>query len=758
MEYNSTPNEKPIVALQLASDLFPANSQIKDHTSIPWGGILQPLNPDQEIARPKITQKEILRCKNCYGYISNYCIFEKDKYVVFFSVSLLYTSWLCPICNTYTPIDKMIAKKRYISAFSRAECDECVCNSYELEMPLNQDTKFSHVSSTASQLYVCIVDCTGDENYIKDIKTLLKETIKVIPNNMRFMLVTVGDRIGVYDLHSNYIRALVYYLRNINFYTQIVGFPESDAEGVLQCSDIPLFQIMDWEEATCMIESSRDQALRLVDAIQHQRGTCAIGSALHCVLDYIDIYTHKGLCIGGTMNIYISDAPSYGIGVLYRPYITPSSNSTMTPYLTPENNFYSDIGEKSRSLSFSLSLLYSTSTSPYIHLSSLLPMVTMTGGKLYGWNTNRGIQEIVSKLSHDAQEPLGTQVLFRFRSTSGISPSLMISSPQVQEHYLYKNIYQLAVLRRNTCIPFEFNYIDPIGIVIDDDARPHCQIAVEYTYTYIDKTINSNREVEYISRPVRRLRIINKPYNQTSAPLKIYNQTNPSICLYMLIHQLLPSKLSSGPEGLRSYLYQYLHSFYIQYARTNKVETGIYDVKLPDYNKLSIIPKYIYALLQKSCFYEYKNVDFFVDFLYSLTTYPPSVLSRYLYPTLEYYYDVDHVALSNCSLSWNSTSQCGHPLYVYYGLDKFIIFYSFDSEKENIPLPPPSNSQIMSYFEKCKRQYNAEYELELLIWKAGDHGNEFKSLLIEDAENQYVKIFRIFKMEEIDRAKAELQK
>ena len=29
----------------------------------------------------KITQKEILRCGHCYGYINKYCVFEKNKYM-----------------------------------------------------------------------------------------------------------------------------------------------------------------------------------------------------------------------------------------------------------------------------------------------------------------------------------------------------------------------------------------------------------------------------------------------------------------------------------------------------------------------------------------------------------------------------------------------------------------------------------------------------------------------------------------------------
>ena len=107
-------------------------------------------------------------------------------------------SWLCSLCNHYNPIDKDIANKRYASSFSRAECDECNHNVYQLEMPLSQDEyflltllmvvprHFQHISKNSSQLAVCIVDCTSDEAYINSVKELMTHYVESLPDTMRF--------------------------------------------------------------------------------------------------------------------------------------------------------------------------------------------------------------------------------------------------------------------------------------------------------------------------------------------------------------------------------------------------------------------------------------------------------------------------------------------------------------------------------------------------------------------------------------------
>ena len=53
------------------------------------------------------------------------------------------------------------------------------------------------------------------------------------------------------------------------------------------------------------------------------------------------------------------------------------------------------------------------------------------------------------------------------RSNSGVSSSLIFYSPYVNEHSLYKNLYSIPVINKDTTAVFEFKYHATEGILED---------------------------------------------------------------------------------------------------------------------------------------------------------------------------------------------------------------------------------------------------------------------------------------------------
>ena len=238
-------------------------------------------------------------------------------------------------------------------------------------------------------------------------------------------------------------------------------------------------------------------------------------------------------------------------------------------------------------------------------------------------------------------------------------------------------------------------------------------------------------------------------------------------------------------------------------VQSSSSQYDVYDIDLPSTSPLFIIPKYvlpmiwylfcidlfslavlfplpvsIYGFLHWDC----RHDCVFIPPFHSIRShFPYSILSRYLYPVVYYYRDLNTVNKMNCQLSWDLTLQTYFPFSTTRFLESVqsvsttLMINSSSTtptKRSTIALflilllktvfhaahsPNHWIGEIMKLYRSLQSQYNGIYSLALYVWKSSEHANEFKSYFIEDAENQYIKVFNLFKKEQISIAQKELE-
>jgi hypothetical protein len=198
-------------SIRFTSRVFPLSAGVKDGCGLPWGASLCPLprgggREDAAFSGSALpTVDSCPRCESCYAYMNIFC-------------EVYRRSWRCSICG-YT--GKLPAgyrsSRRYGLRFGvrndpspvRAERSSQVV---DYELPLSYYSgQAAHPGSYLAKepararpcIYLALVDERGGDWYLQAVTASLTAIARALPAETRFGLLTLSDRLGVWDLQSS---------------------------------------------------------------------------------------------------------------------------------------------------------------------------------------------------------------------------------------------------------------------------------------------------------------------------------------------------------------------------------------------------------------------------------------------------------------------------------------------------------------------------------------------------------------------------
>ncbi|GAB5356114.1 hypothetical protein AAMO2058_000263200 [Amorphochlora amoebiformis] len=185
------------MAVCLTTRCFPATSDVKRKSGIPWGCLVKPFAVGDGAAEESketggrtltsVRASAVARCGTCYAYINPF-------------VKWSWNSWRCPLCRTWNSCGR-----RYRD---RNDNDLPELSFSDIEFLVSTTTPYPNAETTTSGLtlrhpiYIFVVDVTGGEKAVETVKKSILQSLDHLPTHAWMALVTVSHKIGVYDMRS----------------------------------------------------------------------------------------------------------------------------------------------------------------------------------------------------------------------------------------------------------------------------------------------------------------------------------------------------------------------------------------------------------------------------------------------------------------------------------------------------------------------------------------------------------------------------
>lgn len=114
------------------------------------------------------------------------------------------SSWRCPLCTEYSSFPE---DPRFHDQLERKKTFECT--QQYVEYVLEDQT---HDNNPPKILYTFVIDLSGTNEYFQNLQSNIIQSLSHLPEYGSFCLITIGARIGLYDLSQTIPRVVVYIL------------------------------------------------------------------------------------------------------------------------------------------------------------------------------------------------------------------------------------------------------------------------------------------------------------------------------------------------------------------------------------------------------------------------------------------------------------------------------------------------------------------------------------------------------------------
>ncbi|CAM9177135.1 unnamed protein product [Choristocarpus tenellus] len=275
--------------VRLTLQIFPQTADVKDTVGVPWSCCVSPFLEDPRgnsgsKTTPLVPIEQVARCEECFAYISP-----------FSDISLRY--WKCPLCHNRNRLTSALS--RYHKSTVAQELPELTQQTVEYELPLDSKGALMHSGQVflkngylskepgASRplVFLAVVDELGGRDYHEAIAVILDVLVGSLPDESRFGLVTMSDRIGLLDLSAP--------IPHVQF-VDIDDLHGSKVRGPLESVD--LSDVLCLEELLCPVGGNREHIRASVRGLRELcrgplesvgKGQRAVGRTVEVLLDLI---------------------------------------------------------------------------------------------------------------------------------------------------------------------------------------------------------------------------------------------------------------------------------------------------------------------------------------------------------------------------------------------------------------------------------------------------------------------------------------
>eukprot|EP00735_Rhodelphis_limneticus_P010353 TRINITY_DN3086_c0_g1::TRINITY_DN3086_c0_g1_i1::g.22292::m.22292 TRINITY_DN3086_c0_g1::TRINITY_DN3086_c0_g1_i1::g.22292 ORF type:complete len:770 (-),score=158.77,sp/Q6BQT6/SEC23_DEBHA/22.49/5e-13,Sec23_trunk/PF04811.10/1e-05,Sec23_trunk/PF04811.10/2.9e-10,Sec23_helical/PF04815.10/1.6e-07,Sec23_helical/PF04815.10/6.4e+02,zf-Sec23_Sec24/PF04810.10/0.0022 TRINITY_DN3086_c0_g1_i1:15-2324(-) len=547
------------------------------------------------------------------------------------SATFEYRQWVCPVCSHRNPIKH----SRYASQANRVRYAETSSSIFECEITDEADDAPSKISSEADpmlQIYIAVVDLSGDEEFIELAQGGLNALLEAIPENALFGLITFSDFLGIYDLHnetpivqrlmipaSGPMSISLHDVAPIRRLCVPIGQYKQNIQKAIESLDVAA--LSRWEQKDSPLLRPRALGSTLTELIT------LFGESLTTPLEegQGELFGTGGARPRGFARfaVMLSGMPNFGLGSLSEGGLTlgpreksghgggaedgpahahtqpqpqvkarlpPSSNEPAA--LKPCTDFYFRLGERAAESSVSVDIFIATQH--YIDLASLEGVSVRSGGRLFLYDsapTSTLPQDIFRYYSL----PTATSGVLRIRTCPQIG--IRRAWGALSRDSTYPDIYHLPACTPHTSFSFSFEFINTAGFVGTSPVYPCIQLAYAYTVTAPDDAVSMSEGTQTQpqpqvlpdgtgsspsdpspKRPLRTRRILRVETLQfeSGRTHAVLNEADCEPVFSLLLNMGWDLCLSEGVNAARDELRDWLLRFMIKYHKNtrNLIATG----------------------------------------------------------------------------------------------------------------------------------------------------------------------------------------
>lgn len=737
-----------MVLIHLTLGKVPIDARTKERSGVPFGCVVQPFTKETEVvsrdgkscfhAGKGIKVGDVGRCSECYAYVNRYCYFD-------------YRSWVCSLCGTINELDH---GSRYMNIQQRPKLGELASSFVDLEYGVGESDQAATGSEDAAMgagsaptvpTFVAVVDLSGTEEQLEIAKSALLAGLEGLSPNSLFGLVTVSDRIGLFDVKAS--RPSVRY----------VSLSQGEAGDAAQ---LALDDVVPLRWFLAEVGEHRDAIERAVDGIDALRvdgpsNASSFGPALEILLEYLtgkDVHSAidddesnpTGIAFCRVMS-FLFGPPGFGdesaaerIGSGAQASNGASWDAPTLAQSEAATEFCTTLGLHASSCSIACDLYIITAAR--CNLKVLEPLVKHSGGRLF-YYPNLEACNAPQDMHRLVTQPQALRGTLRLRTSNEYKISNVYG--HLVEHSRYSNLYHTVACDSTTCYGVDFVF-NSSGFSRDPELAPTLQMAFQYSVFEPTSEDDKGEKSAEGDKPnlvlKQRLRIYTIQISVAKSIRDLYDYVDVPSVLTLLIHKASEVVYEKGVEEARSLLEDWLIMLIGEYNYHYKDEDEDLTMLVPDINfekskAMQSLPVLIYALLRGPLFSAdliETNIDEWTYLLASYTTSPPRNIITSIYPMLSTYAGVDEVIKRGVFLNREDLEASEGVIHVLDSCSKIIVYYTKEGLQRNA-FPPPQESLVRRHVNEAKASSNLSPHLIMIREGIDDCKPFFDAAFIEDA-------------------------
>lgn len=456
------------------ADIFYVSSDITNmphpkifkSVKLPIGICYNPMSPiNDELPLPLINSDDykILRCISCKAYLNPFDEFTlKGRY------------YKCALCGA----DNEVPSYMY-----------CGLNEYGIRKDITQHPELMKgqveykanseymLRPPQSPVFIFVIELTRymTNNIIQTIFNSINLFVKNIENKRtQIAIITFNSAIQLYNFNPK------------KKHPEIIQMNNEDGDDFLPIYDTVLCQISEIESLLTQLFNSFNDTIQLEDL--DENNSC-LGSVLKCAYNI-------GLNTGGKVMLFLSEKPNVGKGRLdefqihsdipsYGGERLKAAHSTITE---SSNSYYYDLSQLYVNRKLSCDIFYIMSKDHKKLISSIMPMITSTGGHIYYFNYEmicKSDSELYNTIYNNLTMEIGWEAVLGIR----ISKGYRIKQIYGNHNYRKVGLINLANVNRDTVLTFE---IEGTPNIINDSVKLNkfvIQFGLIYTNSFNERRV-----------------------------------------------------------------------------------------------------------------------------------------------------------------------------------------------------------------------------------------------------------------------------
>ncbi|CAM9323579.1 unnamed protein product [Chrysoparadoxa australica] len=714
-----------IFPARFTTHAFPCSQTIKDASGIPWGMTTTPYADLRHVAEVggEIPIENVARCSGCSGYLNAF-------------VQLSRRSWKCPLCGEQTRIRSDL--QRYRNSSSMQTLPELNHLVVVYDLPL--DSKGSKVddfmgsagylaqepASARPIVHLAVVDELLSEIGMTAVVDCLQEAIKSLPADTRFGLVSLSDKVGLFDAAA----------------------PVPHVQFVNAASKVELCDVLSLQELAAPVGQFRDSLHTAVGSLPqllrsntNARRPRRTGAGLQMLMDLVtaakrpaESGTVQGCQVAGIeVMVFLGAGPDEGVGAISRKGEEVQDHTSMAFYTAMGSSAGASgvtirIHALAEAADPSTGAAGEAQAHPRLGLTAISPLAMLSSGSVY-YHLLQGTAEgkstgLTHQVVSDVLEPRAYECLLRIRCSEGFTVKRKQRGNCCPDD-VHESLWHLASCSESLTVACDFEYTSNGPIKGAGHEGPTVQTAFAYTEVIPDPSDAGKRVT------VRRLRVMTAQCDTGFTPQDVGPAIDVPACAFMLtqkVLELIHEREASGEEArelLVTWAVNFVRCSLLGSATPDDAKGLVAAAMLDNFSKDML--RLVYGLVQSDFLgEELIDPDVRAALRTQVSAQEPGVFARTLYPQMQSFSSPD-CRVEDCVALTSSEVQQGHIYLVDEGTSG-VMYYTAQAAAaaQSQELTPPAGSTLAQYISsrnlmeiKCCRE-------------RGPEENTFLRLMLED--------------------------